>query len=172
MVYRFAGFELDEQRRELRLRGQELRLQPRVFDVLAYLLRHRDRVVGKDELLDVLWPGMIVVDSALQRVVSLARTALREGNAESAIRTHARRGYRFCGDEVEESGGSGNMPPGDAVEALAHREWENAAAAFRSADEAAGLSADGLEQWAQALQFAGHGRDAVAPLERAVAAHA
>jgi len=172
MVYRFADFELDEQRRELRLRGRELRLQPRVFDVLAYLLRHRDRVVGKDELLDVLWPGMIVVDSALQRVVSLARTALREGNAESAIRTHARRGYRFCGDEVEESEGSGNMPPGEAVEALAHREWENAAAAFRSADEAAGLSADGLEQWAQALQFAGHGRDAVAPLERAVAAHA
>jgi DNA-binding winged helix-turn-helix (wHTH) protein len=70
------------------------------------LLHHRERVVAKDELLDVLWPGVIVVDSALQRVVSLARSTLREGGAEGAIRTHARHGYRICADGVEESGGS------------------------------------------------------------------
>jgi DNA-binding winged helix-turn-helix (wHTH) protein len=62
MVFRFYAFKLDEQRRELSVGGRELRLQPRVFDVLAYLLRHRDRVVSKDELLQVLWPGMVVVD--------------------------------------------------------------------------------------------------------------
>jgi hypothetical protein len=105
-------------------------------------------------------------------VISLARSALRKGSADGAIRTYARRGYRFCGEHVEELVGTQPMSPADAAESLARGEWERAAAAFRSADAAAGLSADGLEQWAQALQYAGRSRDAVAPLERAVAAHA
>jgi DNA-binding winged helix-turn-helix (wHTH) protein len=170
MVFRFYAFKLDEQRRELSVGGRELRLQPRVFDVLTYLLRHRDRVVSKDELLQVLWPGMVVVDGALQRVMSLARTALREGRAEGAIRTHARRGYRFCAD-VEESDEVRRDPAG-AAEALAAGQWETAEAVFRSVDAVAGLSADGLEQWAQVLQYTGRGNLAIAPLERAVAAHA
>jgi DNA-binding winged helix-turn-helix (wHTH) protein len=50
----FAEFEIDESRRELRLRKRELALQPRVFDLLCYLIEHRDRVVGKEELLEAL----------------------------------------------------------------------------------------------------------------------
>lgn len=173
MRYRFAEFELDEQLRELRLQGRELKLQPRVFDVLAYLLGNRDRVVDKAELLDALWPGMVVVDGALQRVISLARAALREGGAASAIRTYARRGYRFCLDTVQvDAGTPAPEAPAGAAEALDRRAWEHAADAFRSADDVGGLSADALERWAQALQYAGRSREAVPPLERAVAAYA
>ena len=86
-TYRFGPCELDEARRSLSAHGREIKLQPRVFDLLCYLVRHRERVVSKDELLDTLWPGTIVVDNALQRVVSLARAALAEvgltGRAEA-----------------------------------------------------------------------------------------
>ena len=54
MISRFGRFELDEGARELRLDGSEIPLQPRVFDLLALLYRHRDRVMSKDELMDAL----------------------------------------------------------------------------------------------------------------------
>src|SRR4030095_4917298 len=90
--------ELDQARRSLTAHGREIKLQPRVFDLLCYLVRHRDRVVSKDELLDALWPGTVVVDNALQRAVSLARAALAEVGVPDAVRTYSRHGYRFCFD--------------------------------------------------------------------------
>ena len=98
MIYRFGGFILDEKRRELVWQDQEIRLQPRLFDLLAHLLRHRDRVVSKDELLDALWPDLTVTESSLQRAVSLVRAALRQGGLDEAIRTVTRQGYRFCAE--------------------------------------------------------------------------
>jgi DNA-binding winged helix-turn-helix (wHTH) protein len=172
MRYRFSDFELDEQQRELCLRDEELRLQPRVFDLLCYLVRNRDRVVEKEELLEALWPGMIVVDGALQRVVSLARSALREGAAEGAIRTHARRGYRFSAEDLRECDARPTAPLTSVGQLAAVGEWGRTAAALRAADHEGRLDGDGLEQWAHALLYAGRGRESVAPLERAVAAHA
>ena len=58
-TYRFGPCVLDEARRSLTAHGREVRLQPRVFDLLCYLVRHRDRVVSKEELLDALWPGIV-----------------------------------------------------------------------------------------------------------------
>src|SRR5678815_5186097 len=58
-TFRFGPCELDEARRSLSAHGRELKLQPRVFDLLCYLVRHRERVVSKDELLDKLWPGTV-----------------------------------------------------------------------------------------------------------------
>lgn len=101
MIYRFAGFEIDVAQRELRRSGRTLHLQPRTFDLLVFLIRNRHRVVGKDELLEALWAGRVVEEGALHRVVSLVRTALREGDAADLVRTYARQGYRFTG-EVEE----------------------------------------------------------------------
>jgi pimeloyl-ACP methyl ester carboxylesterase/DNA-binding winged helix-turn-helix (wHTH) protein len=100
MRCRFGNAELDLARRELRVDGVSRPLQPRVLDVLGYLVRHRERVVPKEELLRELWPDAVVTDASLQRAVSLARRAL--GPSGSALlRTHARRGYRFAG-AVEE----------------------------------------------------------------------
>jgi pimeloyl-ACP methyl ester carboxylesterase len=93
--YRFDAFELDLGQRELRRAGQVLELQPRVFAILEYLVRHRDRVVPKTELLAELWSGVLVTDGSVQRAISLARTALDDDGA--LIRTIPRQGYRFVG---------------------------------------------------------------------------
>lgn len=96
MIHRFVDFEIDENTREVRAGAQVLPLQPRVFDLLVYLARNSGRVVPKDELLDSVWPGVIVTDASLQRAVSLARSALADVGTTGAIRTHARQGYRLC----------------------------------------------------------------------------
>lgn len=93
---RFDGFVLDVARRELRRGGEVRTLQPQVFDLLAYLVANRERVVGKEELLERLWPDAKVTDASLQRAVSQARLALAGASSE-LIETHARRGYRFAG---------------------------------------------------------------------------
>jgi DNA-binding winged helix-turn-helix (wHTH) protein len=96
MIFRFGDFELDEACREVRFRRQPLSLQPRVFDLLAFLIRNRHRVVQKDELLETLWQGTVVGDGSLQRAVSLARAALKPGGMDRALRNYSRQGYRFC----------------------------------------------------------------------------
>src|SRR5690606_10831610 len=85
---------------ELRAGGRVLPLQPRILNVLIYLARNQERVVPKDELLDAVWPGVIVTDASLQRAISLARSALGEVGASQAIRTYSRQGYRLCADPV------------------------------------------------------------------------
>ena len=78
MIHRFGEFELDEERRELPLHGRERLLQPRVFDLLAYLVRRPERVVGKDELLEALWPEVTVTEGPYARgETEGAITALR-----------------------------------------------------------------------------------------------
>src|SRR5262245_43723464 len=103
MNWEFGAFELDEEARELRLRGREVMVEQLVFAVLANLVRNRDRVVTKDELLEQVWPDALVTDASLQRAVSLARSALRTGGVDEAIRTFPRRGYRFFAEVAESS---------------------------------------------------------------------
>jgi hypothetical protein len=123
--------------------------------------------VDKDELLAAVWPRMVVTDGSLQRAVSLARGALREGGAEGVIRTYSRRGYRFC---VDEDAPAPDDPAAQAGEFLAAGRWAEAAQAYERAS--ATLEADALEAWGRALQCCGALQRAVGPLERAAAAHA
>jgi len=102
MVFQFLNLTLDSERRELRSGEQPLRLQPRTFDLLLYLVRNRQRVVTKEELLDQLWPGVIVVEGALQRTISVARSTLRAGCGEDCIQTYPRQGYRFVADVTQQ----------------------------------------------------------------------
>ena len=97
-VYCFGEFELNEDSRGLRLAGNEIEVQPLVFDFLALLLRHQDRALSKAELLDALWPGVTVTEASLQRAASLARGILRQGGMEAALRNLPRFGYRLCFD--------------------------------------------------------------------------
>jgi pimeloyl-ACP methyl ester carboxylesterase len=97
MTFAFEEFELDPAQRELRVGGTPQSLQPQVFDLLLYLVEHRDRVVPKRELLEGLWPDTIVTEGSLQRAVSLARTALGE-RGSALIQTFPRQGYRFVGE--------------------------------------------------------------------------
>ncbi|HKU38871.1 MAG TPA: AAA family ATPase [Polyangiales bacterium] len=96
MIYRFLGFELDETQVELRFDGRPITVQARVFALIAYLLRHRERVVPKDELVRELWKANALSDTAISQVVMLARKALRdEGENQRIIRTLRGRGFRF-----------------------------------------------------------------------------
>jgi DNA-binding winged helix-turn-helix (wHTH) protein len=93
----FCGYQFDPAQRELRHRGELVATQPQVFDLLAYLIEHRDRVVGKQELLSAVWPDAAVTEGSLQRSISLARAALGRAGVE-VIRTFPRRGYRFVAE--------------------------------------------------------------------------
>lgn len=116
--YRFDRFVLDVDRRELRRDDEVRTLQPQAFDVLVYLVTHRDRVIGKAELLDVLWPDAVVTDASLQRAISLARHGLGD-LGDAIIQTHARRGYRFAAEVGEERGDEAASSPAPAPAAAA-----------------------------------------------------
>ncbi len=76
MIYMFGEWELDLELYELRCAEKPVRLQPKVFNVLAYLLKHRHRVVSKQELLSSLWSSQFISDSALERCIMMARKAI------------------------------------------------------------------------------------------------
>jgi DNA-binding winged helix-turn-helix (wHTH) protein/ATP/maltotriose-dependent transcriptional regulator MalT len=177
MTFRFDAFELNQERRELRLRGREVVVEPLVFDLLLDLVRHRDRVVTKDELLDRVWHGAIVTEGSLQRAISLARSALRAGGQAEAIRTHPRIGYRFAA-EVVEAAASQTPAPSAAPAGLAEgarrefegNQWAAALDGFERADRAGDLADSDLERAAWCLLNLGRPEEAVAWLERAAAA--
>jgi TolB-like protein len=108
--YIFEGYVLDTDRRELR-RGAELApIAPQVFDILVYLIRNRERVVSKDDLITAIWDGRIVSDSALTTRLNGARNAVGDsGNEQRLIKTFPRKGIRFVG-VVREEKPAGALP--------------------------------------------------------------
>ena len=103
MIYRFQDFELDEARLELRRSGVDISIQARVLRALIYLVRHRDRVVLKDELCDAVWQDIVVSDAALAQVIMHVRKALGdEGEQQTLVKTVRGRGFRFIADVTEE----------------------------------------------------------------------
>lgn len=96
--FAFDGYELDGARFELRRGPQAVHVEPRVLDLLLYLVRHRDRVVPKNELLDTLWGDRFVSETALTSCLKAARRAIGDtGGDQRLIRTVQRRGYQFVG---------------------------------------------------------------------------
>jgi DNA-binding winged helix-turn-helix (wHTH) protein len=101
---RFGDCELSVERLELRRADKIVDMEPQVFDVLAYLLHHRERVVQKTELLDQIWGDRFVSESALSSRIKSARRAIGDtGRDQRIIRTIHGRGYRFVADVTEES---------------------------------------------------------------------
>ncbi|HET9929342.1 MAG TPA: winged helix-turn-helix domain-containing protein, partial [Polyangiaceae bacterium] len=148
---------------------------PLVFDLLVYLVRHRERVVPKEELLSKLWEGTTVTDGSLQRAISLLRATLREGGMEQAVQTFARRGYRFCETpEVPAATLAAERPQDDealrATRLIAAGQWDQALEAFEASPGKSTLTAQDLEAWGNSALCAGLPERAISPLERAVAA--
>jgi TolB-like protein/DNA-binding winged helix-turn-helix (wHTH) protein/tetratricopeptide (TPR) repeat protein len=111
--FRFGDFEINVARQELRRAGATVHIEPQVFDLLVHLIRNRDRIVSKDELIDVIWQGRIVSEATLSSRISAARRALGDsGNDQSFIRTLHKRGFRFVGDVDEDN----SAPTAIAVE--------------------------------------------------------
>jgi adenylate cyclase len=103
MVFRFGAHVLDTERRELRRGAELVPLEPQVFDLLAYLVRNRGRVVSKDDLIHGVWGGRVVSDSALTTRLNAARKAVDDsGAAQRVIRTLARKGVRFVAEVTED----------------------------------------------------------------------
>ncbi|MFJ4156657.1 winged helix-turn-helix domain-containing tetratricopeptide repeat protein [Pseudomonas sp. NPDC089752] len=102
MSFEFDDYVLDEQRRELTLRGQPVAMGPQVFDLLLQLLNNRDRVMSRDELLVRVWNGKIVSESTITSHVNAVRKAIGDsGEEQRLLRTVARKGYRFVGQVRE-----------------------------------------------------------------------
>jgi TolB-like protein len=107
----FEDFAFDIDRRELHRGSDVVSVAPQVFDLLEYLIRNRERVVSKDELINAVWNGRIVSDAALTTRVNAARIALRDsGQEQRLIKTLPRKGVRFVGmvREAEKSGAVGD----------------------------------------------------------------
>jgi adenylate cyclase len=107
MRYLFDDYALDTDRRELSHGGHIVRLEPQAFDLLEYLIRNRERLVSRDDLLAAIWGGRIVSDSAMATRINAARCAIGDtGKAQRLIKTVPRKGIRFVGI-VQEEGVSG-----------------------------------------------------------------
>jgi TolB-like protein len=110
--YTFDDYVLDPERRELMRGTGAIAVGPQVFDLLLYLLRNREHVVSKDELLDGVWDGRIVSESTLTSHINAARRAIGDsGQDQRLIRTVARKGFRFVGDvrEIQSPGDFGSL---------------------------------------------------------------
>lgn len=101
MTFSFSNCKVDLSTFELERRGRVVKIEPKVFDVLVYLIENRDRVVTKNELLDTLWPGEAVSDSVLPRCVAAARRAVGDTRTKQrVIQTVHGRGYRFVAELI------------------------------------------------------------------------
>ncbi len=97
-VFAFGDYELDERVLELRRAGKTIELQPKPLLVLRHLIRNADRVVGHQELQDVIWPGVSVTEASLKTALYTVRRALGDrGDDPQWIATVPRFGYRFRG---------------------------------------------------------------------------
>jgi TolB-like protein/DNA-binding winged helix-turn-helix (wHTH) protein len=100
--YRFAHFEIDPNRHELRQSGEVVHIEPQVFDLIVHFVRNRDRIVSKDELIETIWNGRIISEAALSSRINGARRALGDnGNDQIFIKTFHKRGFRFLPDVQE-----------------------------------------------------------------------
>lgn len=103
MRFVFSGQTLDAGLRELRRNRELIAVEPQVFDLLLYLLKNRDRVVTKDDLIASVWGGRVVSDSTLTSRINAARTAIGDnGKAQALLRTFPRKGFRFVGEVAED----------------------------------------------------------------------
>src|SRR4029079_1780956 len=110
LIYQFADYSLDVERQELRRGAELVQGEPQVLDLLQYVLRNRDRVASKDDLIAHVWKGRIVSESTLTSRIAAARQAIGDnGDAQRLIRTIARKGVRFVGDvrEIQDKASAG-----------------------------------------------------------------
>jgi len=111
LIYQFADYSLDVERQELRRGTEMVDVEPQVLDLLQYLIRNRERVVSKDDLIEHVWHGRIVSESTLTSRITAARQAIGDsGDQQRLIRTIARKGIRFVGElrNTESSSSSGD----------------------------------------------------------------
>jgi TolB-like protein/Tfp pilus assembly protein PilF len=121
MILSFGDYDIDVERRELRRAKAPVHVEPQVFDLLVYLIKNRDRVVSKDDLIASVWGGRIVSDSTLTSRINAVRNAVGDsGEDKKLVRTIARKGFRFVGTvRMQPSGDEPahfTNPPSEAIQ--------------------------------------------------------
>ncbi|HEX7465369.1 MAG TPA: winged helix-turn-helix domain-containing protein, partial [Usitatibacter sp.] len=118
MRYLFEDCVFDTDRRELRRGVDAVPVAPQVFDMLAYLIRNRERVVSKDDLIAAIWDGRIVSDAAMTTRLNVVRGAIGDsGEEQRLIKTLPRKGIRFVGTVREEGESASPVAAGASAEA-------------------------------------------------------
>src|ERR687896_1749615 len=104
-LYTFGEFRLDAGEKVLTRGGETVQLTPKAFETLLLLVENHGRVLGRDELLERVWPDTYVEENNLTRHISMLRKALGDGSeGQRFIETVPRRGYRFAaGVRAEEA---------------------------------------------------------------------
>jgi len=127
LTYHFDDVVVEPHLVRVLKRGQAMMLEPRAFDLLIYLIEHRDRVVEKQELFDQVWKGSFVTDNALTREVRNIRHAIGDAARTSRyVRTVQKHGYRFIADVIEERKPA---PSADSAPSIAVLPFSNLSAA-------------------------------------------
>jgi predicted ATPase/DNA-binding winged helix-turn-helix (wHTH) protein len=112
--YHFADFILEPGRAALLRAGEEIKLRPKVFDALRYLVENRGRVVPKEELIENLWPEAFVTDDSLVQCMVELRRAL-DDRSQEILKTVPRRGYIFTVPVTMQSGDANLTPAEKAI---------------------------------------------------------
>ncbi|MEM9386487.1 MAG: winged helix-turn-helix domain-containing protein [Pseudomonadota bacterium] len=138
MIFQCAGMELDTARFALTKDGEPVPIAPKVFDLLIYLIQHRDELVTRAQLVEAVWRGRLIAEGTLSNEIKLARAALGDdGVQQKFIRTIRGRGYRFVGTVREISHASRatlqasaqTTPPQTRHQRPTHRPRQNASIA-------------------------------------------
>src|SRR5665213_2296855 len=119
LLYIFEKYALDLDRRELRSGATAVAMEPQVFDLLVHLIRHREHVVSRDQLIESIWGGRIVSESTLSTRINAVRNAIGDsGTEQRLIRTLPRKGVRFVGEVREVTGGlpASQMPGAETTD--------------------------------------------------------
>jgi len=114
-IYQFGEFTLDAARGCVLKAGEEIKLRPKVYETLKYLVENPGRLIGKQELMQVLWPDAFVTDDSLVQCTVELRRAL-EDRSQQILKTVPRRGYVFVADVFRGPGNARPVSPGPAVE--------------------------------------------------------
>jgi TolB-like protein/DNA-binding winged helix-turn-helix (wHTH) protein/Flp pilus assembly protein TadD len=108
----FGEHQLDTETQVLEREGRRIPVQSKAFDLLAYLIERRERVVSSDELLDALWPGLHVTPAALSTAIQKARQAVGDdGEHQTVLHTEHGKGFRFVAEVTDLSEPETVVPP-------------------------------------------------------------
>ena len=103
MIYSFNKFKIDDEKIELYRDGVIIQVEPQVFALILFLIKNRETVKSKDEIIEAVWGGKAISDASLNSRINLARRALSDnGKSQGIIKTFSRRGFRFIANVIEE----------------------------------------------------------------------